>query len=312
MACWQRLLAPILLVLQFNAGATPLPANAAPVTDATDCVAHGVLRSGGARIRLSFEADRFTAGAPAICNWVARAATAVSGYFGRFPVPELQILIEPVSGGGVDGGTTYGSGPRTVVRVGRAATLAELDKDWVMTHELVHLAVPSVPEESHWLEEGIATYVEPIARVQAGQLDAAGIWADMLRDMPKGLPRSGDQGLDRTPTWGRTYWGGALFCLLADVAIREQTGNRKGLQDALRGALAAGGDIRQDWPVAKVLEAGDHATGTKVLTALYAQMGDKPGPQTLDELWQRLGVSSAGLSAAAPLATVRQAITAPH
>ena len=262
-------------------------------------------------LHLSFEDHDYAVGSAAVCAWTIRAAKAASGYFGRFPVPETTIVLKPVDGHGVHGGSTYGYGPYTEVRLGRAVTEAELEDDWVMTHELVHLAVPQVPDESHWLEEGIATYVEPVARVRAGQLPAARIWADMARDMPQGLPRPGDRGLDRTPTWGRTYWGGALFCLLADVAIRERTGNRKGLQDALRGVLAAGGDIRSDWPVTQVLAAGDRATGTRVLSTLYGEMGDKPGPDSLDELWRRLGVSPAGLSNSAPLSALRIAITAP-
>jgi hypothetical protein len=296
--------------------ATAVQAGAAPpdpeVPEVHDCLDHAQIRSGGAVLHLSFDTREYAVGGQAVCAWMIRAATAVSGYFGRFPVPETSIELKPVDGSGVHGGSTYGEGPYTEVRLGRAVTEAELEDDWVMTHELVHLAVPSVPDASHWLEEGIATYVEPVARVQAGQLPAARIWSDMYRDMPKGLPQAGDRGLDRTPTWGRTYWGGALFCLLADVAIRERTGNRKGLQDALRGVLAAGGDIRRDWPVVKVLAAGDQATGTGVLGALYGEMGDKPGPDSLDELWRRLGVSTDGLSAGAPLATVRTAITTPH
>ena len=301
----------VLLVLgaALQAAAAPLPA---PDPEIRDCLDHAQIRSGGAVLHLSFDAHEYALGGSAVCAWMVRAAAAVSGYFGRFPVPETMVELKPVGGGGVHGGSTYGRGPYTEVRLGRAVTEAELEDDWVMTHELVHLAVPSVPDESHWLEEGIATYVEPVARVQAGQLPVERIWSDMYRDMPKGLPQSGDRGLDRTPTWGRTYWGGALFCLLADVAIRERTGNRKGLQDALRGVLAAGGDIRGDWPVAKVLAAGDEATGTGVLSALYGEMGDKPGPDSLAALWGRLGVSQDGLSASAPLAAVRAAITAPR
>ena len=44
--------------------------------------------------------------------------------------------------------------------------------------------------------------------------------------------QGGGFGLDNTHTWGRTYWGGAMFCLLADVEIRRRTHNRRGLQDA--------------------------------------------------------------------------------
>ena len=56
----------------------------------------------------------------------------------------------------------------------------------------------------------------------------------MVDGMPQGLPAAGDQGLDNTHIWGRTYRGGAMFCLLADIEIRKQTGNAKGLLDALR------------------------------------------------------------------------------
>ena len=36
-----------------------------------------------------------------------------------------------------------------------------------------------------------------------------------------------------------------LFCLLADVQIHQRTHNQKGLEDALRGILAAGGNIKK-------------------------------------------------------------------
>lgn len=57
---------------------------------------------------------------------------------------------------------------------------------------------------------------------------------------PFGRPEAGDRGLDRTPTWGRTYWGGAFFCFVADVQIREATHGAKSLDDALRAIVAAG------------------------------------------------------------------------
>ena len=115
----------------------------------------------------------------------------------------------------------------TRVRIGQHATQEDLKDDWTMTHELDHMAFPSLPDDQHWMEEGLATYVEPIARVETGELKPQQIWHDMVRDMHKGEPAEGDQGLDHTHTWGRTYWGGAMFCLVADVEIRRQTGNKK-------------------------------------------------------------------------------------
>src|SRR5579863_4906316 len=127
---------------------------------------------------------------------------------------------------------------------------------------MVHFGFPSVEERHHWIEEGIATYVEPIARAQVGRLTAERVWREMVDRMPQGLPGDGDQGLDNTHTWGRTYWGGAIFCLLADIRIREQTANRLGLQQALRGILKASDGIDTDWPIDRTLAAGDAVTKT--------------------------------------------------
>jgi hypothetical protein len=255
-----------------------------------------------------------------IVQWVRNATLAVTTYYGRFPVPRDRVLVEFVSGeAGVSRGTTWGGVGGfpgfTRIHVGERSTQEDLDDDWMMTHELIHTAFPSVDDDHHWIEEGIAVYVEPIARVQAGLLKPERIWSDMLHDMPKGDPESGDQGLDNTHTWGRTYWGGAQFCLKADVEIRRQTANRKGLQDALRAIMNAGGTIDNDWPLTKAFETGDKATGTHVLMDLYNQMRDKPKPVDLDLLWKELGVerTAAGVrfDNNAPLAKIRQAITAP-
>ncbi|MGH8759929.1 MAG: hypothetical protein ACREVW_10525, partial [Burkholderiales bacterium] len=129
------------------------------------------------------------------------------------------------------------------------------------------------------------------------------------------LPAAGDRGLDHTHTWGRTYWGGALFFLLADLRIREQTANRVGLQDALRTILNRGGNNEANWEVRRTFEIGDAATGTKVLAELYNEMRAAPVAPDLADLWRRLGVKltpdGAQFDDDAPLAGIRKAITAP-
>lgn len=134
--------------------------------------------------------------------------------------------------------------------------------------------------------------------------------------MPRGLPQPGDRGLDHTHTWGRTYWGGAMFCLLADVEIHRRTGDRLGLQDALRAVARASGGLSSDWPISRVLATGDAATGTTVLADLYARMKDAPLDPDLPALWGKLGVVPEGgsvrLNDDAPLARVRRAIMQPR
>jgi hypothetical protein len=270
---------------------------------------------GGGVIDVSFSPGFLEVSVEALHHWIAASACAVTTYYGRFPVGHLRLLIVPVEGQtGVLNGRTWGyDGAMTKVFVGQLATEEDLESDWVMTHEMVHLAFPSVAYEHHWIEEGIATYVEPIARVEAGNLKPQSVWRDLVEGLPKGLPQADDQGLDHTHTWGRTYWGGALFCTLADVEIRERTDNRHGLQDALRAILAAGGSVEASWPLERALKIGDSAVGVPVLAELYEKMKANPVEFDLAGFWKALGVKGSGhvsFDDHAPLAAVRRAITA--
>lgn len=103
-----------------------------------------------------------------------------------------------------------------------------------------------------------------------------------------------------------------MFCLLADVQIRQSTQNRVGLQQALRAIVRASGGLGADWPIERVLRTGDAAVGTRTLEELYGQMKDKAVTPDLMKLWQQLGIEPDGagvrLSDEAPLAAVRRAI----
>jgi hypothetical protein len=270
---------------------------------------------GNGRIDIMIEGTSLDLPTKDILRWVKSAAESVTAYYGRFPVPKVSIRITPFQGRGVRNGMTFGDrGSRITIHVGNKTSSSDLASDWMLTHEMVHLAFPSVDEKHHWIEEGIATYVEPIARIQAGNLKAEQMWFDLVRDMPQGLPQAGDRGLDHTHTWGRTYWGGALFCFIADVEIRRQTNNAKGLENALRGILDAGGDIRKEWNLEDALRTGDSAVGVSVLQPLYTKMKGKPVRVDLDSLWMQLGVRSDGASVyfddSATLSAIRRAITA--
>jgi hypothetical protein len=267
----------------------------------------------GATVHLTYEPDAFSAGAGPILGWVQRSADIVARYYGRFPTAALTLRIVAEPGEGVHGGRTFANPDAVIrVRVGREVSAAQLRADWVLVHEMTHLALPDTGETHAWLSEGIATYVEGVARVQAGNRSEADVWAEELRSMPHGLPDDGDRGLDGTHSWGRTYWGGAMFCLLADVDIRRRTQLRFGLQDALRAVLRASGGLAADWPIERVLRTGDQAVGTRTLEDLYAQLRDTPVAPDLMALWRQLGISPDGdsvrLTDDAPLAPVRHAI----
>ena len=272
---------------------------------------------GDALIRVVFGPGAFDLPRQRIVHFVRQSAHTVALYFGRFPAPAARLLVLNTTSPGrpIRSGTAFGyQGAAIKLTLAASVTGKDLDSDWILVHEMSHLALPSLPRRHHWFEEGMASYVEPLARAQAGLLSTDRIWADMVKGMPQGLPQTGDQGLDRTPTWGRTYWGGALFCLLADIEIRQASDGRKGLQHALR-AILGHGNIELESRIEPLLEIGDHATGTQVLASLYGRMKNSPYPVDLAELWDRLGVRVAPggieFDDAAPLAAFRVAMTRP-
>lgn len=275
---------------------------------------HRVEARGGAEVLLALAPGSYQVTEAEIVSWVERSALAVGSYYGVFPMHHACVIVTEGRGRSVEGGKTLGnSGASILVSIGRRATQRALDEDWILTHEMIHLALPSVPRQHHWLEEGSATYLEPIARARAGQRTPEQVWRDLVQGLPQGLPRANDHGLDHTPTWGRTYWGGALYWLLADIEIRKRTDNRRGLEDALRGVIDAGGTIADSWDVERVLKTADQAVGVPVLTELYTAMANDPHPVDLPALWKELGVVAEGrkitFDDSAPLAAIRMAIT---
>lgn len=252
----------------------------------------------------------------ALHGWIDRSARGVAAYLGRFPVPQVRLTVRIGSGRGIGHGVTYGGRvPSIRIQVGSGADARSFGSDWVLTHEMLHLAFPDLTTDDSWAEEGLSTYAEPLARLRVGTMREDKVWMDLIDGLPKGLPGPGDRGLHGTEAWGRRYWGGAAFWLLADIRIREQTRGRQGLPDALGGILAAGGDIRAHWTLVRTLEIGDRALGVTVLQDLYQEMAARPHAVDLDDLWHRLGLRRAGgrilYDDRAPLASVRNAIVGP-
>lgn len=274
----------------------------------------GLLSLDGVDVQVDLRDTKFNGGTEPLLQWIKRSESIVAAYYGRFPTSSLRVQVVPQDGSGVRGGQTWAGFIR--IQVGRDVTPAQLMDDWVLVHEMTHLALPDMGEAESWFSEGLAVYVEGIARVQAGNRSQEDVFSEQMRQMPRGMPQAGDRGLDHTHTWARTYWGGAMFCFLADVEIHRRTGNRFGLQDAMRAVARASGGLASDWPITRVFDKADEATGTRVLQEMYAQMKDKPVAPDLQDLWAKLGVVSDGsgvkLHDDAPLAAVRLAIMKPH
>jgi hypothetical protein len=274
----------------------------------------GPIEIGGGRIHVARLPGALAMSDEELLGWIRHEASAVTAYFGRFPVRRALIVVVPGPGRKPGSGKTFGNGGASIwLPVGSLSRRAELEQDWVLAHEMVHLSTPNLSRRHLWFEEGIATYVEPLARAMIGAISPSQVFGDLIQGLPKGEPEPGDEGLDRTDTWGRTYWGGALFCFVADLEIRKRTEGRRGLSDALRGILAAGGDVSQSWSIEQTLAVADRGAGSPVLSELYRRMASAPAPVDLEPLFRSIGVSLRDgrvvFDDRAPLAAVRRSMT---
>ena len=291
----------------------------APDMDGSSFAAFGPLHvgsvtAGNATIQVAIAPHDLPLDDSAVLEWIHASAGAVASYYlGHPPARRMLVLVMKGSSGPTHGLTLGDGGPATLVLVGNGVSADNTRDDWVVTHELLHMNFPDIGWRHAWLSEGLATYVEPIARARVGLVTPGKVWRDLIDGLPRGLPGPGDQGLDKTRTWGRTYWGGALFCLLADIEIRQRTSNRRSLDTVLRAIGATGATDEIYWDISKVIEAGERATGTRVLGDLYARLALAPGSEDLGALFRRLGVRPEGKSVAfddsAPLSAIRRAIT---
>lgn len=306
------------MVLVLGCSGHPLPppraVSAADVKPDSHHEPIDMLHIGGAELRVvSSQGISSQPRLKMIQNWVNAAAVAVTHYFGRFPVERATIELDFVPGQGIRHGVTY-DGRLIRLTLGTDTQSADFADDWKLTHEMFHLGFPDLDERYLYMNEGLSDYLEPIARCRVGELSEKNVWKGFLDGIPLGLPGPGDTGLDHTQSWGRVYWGGTLFWLVADVRVRERTGGKRSLDDAIRAILRQGGDGSSHWKLQDVLKTADAATGTSVFTEVHAQMGEHAWAPDLDALWRKLGVRQENglitFDDAAPLAAVRRGILA--
>ncbi len=135
------------------------------------------LRFGGGVIDVVFADGGVGLNRALVLDWIKIGAEAMVGYFGQFPVARYGLLVVAQPGNRVGHATTYGyRGTATRITVGVDADAHAFAQDWVLVHELCHGALPNLPREALWVQEGNATYIEPIARACVGQLSVAEVW----------------------------------------------------------------------------------------------------------------------------------------
>ncbi len=282
----------------------------------------GTLDFQNARIDVVFLGAPLAMGDEAALDFIRQSALRIVSLFEAFPV-DTTIFVVPVPGARevVFGRVLSLAGASVALLFGDATPASGVRDNWVVVHELFHLACPSFVGEGRWLEEGLATYYEPILRERAGWMTEADLWTHFVREMPRGLRRSQDPAsLEDRDDIDSTYWGGALFALLADARSRTATGGAASLDLVVRLMRRRVGSAIATAHLADFLRTAEEATGTREVTQVYQSWAVRGENVDLDALWSRLGIGGVEAARAqgtpvtlrddAPLAAVRRAISA--
>jgi len=226
--------------------------------------------------------------------WVSAVAESNRRFWARSPTEGGLVVLIPSPRGGVPFGRVLSLGGAVVtVLVGEQATTQDLYDDWVLVHEFIHLGSPLMRDTGAWLNEGIATFYEPVLRTRAGWKSEDDVWREWISSMPRGMPAITDIGLENAGRGG-IYWGGAVFVLMAEIESLQASGGKIGFSDCLRTILAEGADVTVKWPTMKLLDRCDALLGKQVVAPLAKQHIAKGSAMDLDRLWRRLGVSMEG------------------
>lgn len=255
-------------------------------------------------------------------RWLRAAVHAVGTFGDGFPIPHLHVVVIP-SGPGwrpvAFGLVRRGGGPSVMLLVHDDIPEAALVRDWTAVHELSHLAMPRMYEEDRWLSEGLATYFQEVLRARGGLIGQDDAWSAIASGFERGRAVGSGRTLwreardmMRTGAFRRVYWAGAAWALEADLELRRRGHTLDGVISASRVRWSS----RGVWHGRELLEECDRVVGEPVLLPLaerYGAQQDFPDTDALlSSIGVRFGARDLELDDRAPLASLREAITAPR
>lgn len=260
-----------------------------------------LIEAGGARVRLSIVGDTAPATASAIQAWIATGIEAITTLYGRFPVSDLQVLVFPL-GRKSDpvpwGEVMRGGGDAVHLYVDGTRSAAELNENWVLSHELSHLLHPYVNASDAWLPEGIASYFQNVLRARAGLIDARVAWQKLDAGFKRGLAQftrdhtlaQDTRAMMRQRQYMRVYWSGAAIALMGDVSLRRRSGGAESLDTVFEELSRCCLPSRRRWPARDLMAKMDAIAGFEVFMPLYERYVARPVFPDLEETYRLLGL----------------------
>ena len=255
-----------------------------------------------------------------VMDWLEVAAADVAAVGGRFPNSDLQVIVQPVAGGGrspVPFGYVARNGGESVrFFVDSERSLEDLHQDWTATHEFSHLLLPYVASADKWVSEGFASYYQNVLLARRGVYSPGEAWNRLHRGF-----RKADR-VHRPPPLSRLdsrpfrdvrmliYWSGAAMALEADVRLRSMGSS---LDEVLGRFAACCLPSERTWSGTELFSRLDSLSPHPVFLPLYRSYAGRRGMPDLSPLYADLGLipngeGSVELAAEGRLSAVRDAI----
>ncbi len=181
-----------------------------------------------------------------LLSWIEFLSDNLAQVFGHWPRNHWQVSIEPASAAGDDpipwAQVHRGKPDRVEFFTTSSASQERLKDAWTGYHEFAHLLIPYRGWGDAWFSEGLASYYQNLLRARAGVLSARQVWQKLYEGYQRGVADSRFDGqtlesvsdnLRKNGAFMRVYWSGAWYFLVADTRLRQMSGGRRTLDQAL-------------------------------------------------------------------------------
>ena len=258
----------------------------------------------GSSLKIEFKTPIERSKAQQISAWLHATAREVGKTYGRFPNPDVKIIVIPTANSGwgnndavIFGRVTRRGGETIEIFVNPERPIEEFYADWTATHELSHLMLPLLSKRYRWISEGFATYYQNVLMSRADQYTRQHAWQRLLDGFRRGEQSRPELSPNQAAAAGirqarmKVYWSGAAIALLADIELRRRSGGRESLDTVLGELQACCLPSRRTWSGPQLFRKLDSFLDSPVFMPLYREHANSAGfPETSDVI-DALGIS---------------------
>lgn len=237
-----------------------------------------------------------------LVRWADHSAGLLDQVTAGLPIPAVQVLVVPIPGNG-GGPVPWGQNSRAGwggvhFFVHPDLPYQDFIDDWTAAHEFSHLLHPYFGSQDRWMGEGLASYYQNVLRARGGDLSPESAWDKLIAGFERGRKdraqqislRAVAEDMREQRAFMRVYWSGAAFWFAADVELRQRSGGKLTLDDALTRFARCCAPARRQWSAREFATKLDQLIGIPVFAGRTQAAAAAQHFPDLDPLYRTLGL----------------------